>query len=112
MSRATTPLTGPHHLRVRVPLELHDRLRAYAQAQDLSIAAAARRLVHIGIRQHQAEERLLSITLATLIACEHALLLLETLLPDGKVRSARLEEAAIRAAQVRLAQVTNPGDDA
>ena len=102
----------PRLVRFRVPDELHARLRAYADSRDLCLSSAVRRLVQAGIRQHQAEERLLSITLATLVACEQTLLLLETFMPDGKARAARLEEAAVLAAQLRLAQVATPEEPA
>jgi len=110
MSQSASSPKEPRLVRFRVPDDLHARLRAYADSRDLSLAAAVRRLVQAGIRQHQAEERLLAITLATLVACEQTLLLLETFLPDGKARSARLEETAIRGAQLRLAQVATPED--
>ena len=106
------PLKEARLIRFRVPDELHARLRAYADSQDQSLAAAARRLLQAGIRRHEAEERLLAISLATLVACEQILLLLETFMPDGKVRSRRLEETAIHAAQLRLAQVVAPEDEA
>jgi predicted DNA-binding protein len=112
MTEATTVAEPPKILRFRVPDELHQRLRTYAGSNDLSVAAAVRRLVQAGIRQHDAEDRLLSMVLATLVACEQTLLLLESFLPEGKVRSARLEEPAIRAAQLRLAQVALTGDEA
>ena len=112
MTKPTTGKQPPRILRFRVPDELHLRLATYAATHDLSVAAAVRRLVQAGIRQHDAEERLLTIALATLVACEQTLLLLESFLPEGKVRSARLEEPAIRAAQLRLAQVAMTGDGA
>ena len=112
MTEPTTHSEPPKILRFRVPHELHLRLRTYAASNDLSVAAAVRRLVQAGIRQREAEERLLAISLATLVACEQTLLLLESFLPEGKVRSARLEEPAIRAAQLRLAQVAMTGDQA
>jgi plasmid stability protein len=112
MTKPTTGKQPTKILRFRVPDELHLRLRTYAATHDLSVAAAVRRLVQAGIRQHDAEDRLLTMVLATLVACEQTLLLLESFLPEGKVRSARLEEPAIRAAQLRLAQVAMTGDDA
>lgn len=112
MTRPTTAKEPPKILRFRVPDELHLRLRTYAASQDLSVAAAVRRLVQAGIRQRQAEDRLLAIALATLVTCEQTLLLLESFLPDGKARSARLGEQAIHAAQLRLAQVALTGEEA
>jgi hypothetical protein len=112
MTQSPTPPKEPRLVRFRVPDDLHARLRAYADSRDLSLAAAVRRLLQAGIRQRQAEERLLAITLATLVTSEQSLLLLETFLPDGKTRSARLEESAIRAAELRLAQVATPEEQA
>ena len=80
-------------------------LEALASRSSLSRGSMVRHLIELG-RQAMAgpdesETRLL--VLAALVAAEHTRLYVEAMLPPGRVRSAGLGEAALDAAQERLA---------
>lgn len=91
--------------RVQVTLRPDElgRLRKLARKSDLSLSAflRSRGLDRGGQVEGRAEERALT-GLAALVAAEHALVLLEAVLPDGVRRSTELREQAILAAEERL----------
>ena len=97
------------HLKVRVEDQLASDIEAFARNRNLSISDAVRLLA----REQLAVEAsslgnaaaLVATGLATLMAAEQALQLLEQFLPDGKRRSLQLAAAAADAARDRLEQV-------
>jgi len=99
-------------LRLRVSTELSAELQAYAAKRDLSISLAARECLRAGLNQGgaapgQAE----TAALAGLVAAEHVRLLVETIIPDGHNRAQALGGEAVRAAQLRLIEVSSQGTE-
>ena len=84
---------------VRLSPGLHADLVAFAHRRGLGLAPAVRLLVARGLQS----ERIPTATLATLVASEHALLLIASILPDGARRLQEAAPQAIAAAEQRLA---------
>ena len=89
-----------------LPSELEARLHEFANRHGLSLAAALRELVGQALAGHEgqtearrAESPLL---LATLLAAEHAVLMVASVLPEGDRRRAELAAKAAAAAQERI----------
>ncbi|HLQ60630.1 MAG TPA: hypothetical protein VK131_02075 [Candidatus Acidoferrales bacterium] len=90
-------------LRVHLSFAQQAELRRWAREHDQSLSAVVREALArtLGI----AAEADSSPALAALVAAEHALKLLETIVPGGSARSAQLRELAVAAAEARLASL-------
>ena len=93
-------------LRLRLSADLEARLADYARGRDLSISTAARDCLRRGLIQEKSEPgQAETAALAGLVAAEHVLLLVETIVPGGRNRAIALGAEAARAAQLRLLEV-------
>lgn len=92
-------------VQVRLDPKDADELRARARALDLDLSGYLRRLWRKGL---EAEDTLPSPSdmvlsqLATLVAAEHSLLMLQSFLPDGPRRADAFRGEAVAAAEERL----------
>ena len=84
---------------LRLSPGLHAELAAFAHRRGLGLAPAVRLLIARGLKS----ERITGASLATLVAAEHALLLVSSILPDGARRMNEAAPLAIAAAEERLA---------
>ena len=84
---------------LRLSPGLHAALTAFARRRGLGLAPAVRLLVARGLES----DRVPSATLATLVASEHAILLIASIIPDGARRVREAAPHAITAAEERLA---------
>jgi hypothetical protein len=117
---ATADAAGIHDLHVRLVEPEWVAVRAVAQRVRMPVSVAVRLLVLRGLEQEAAEptpavrrrgaatdarqgDR--ELALATLLAAEHALLVLTDMSPGGTERAARLADRAGVAAQRRLERV-------
>jgi len=92
-----------------LPPDLERRLREFAGKRGVALAAALRDLADQGLVSsnaeggaHGGESPLL---LATLLAAEHAVLMVTSILPEGERRRAELAARAAVAAQERIGMV-------
>lgn len=93
--------------RVQVRLEAQESedLRARARALDMDLSHYLRRLWRKGLEAEEATPSptdLVLSQLATLVAAEHALLMLQSFLPDGPRRADAFRGEAVAAAEERL----------
>jgi hypothetical protein len=84
---------------VRLSPRLHADLAAFARRRGLGLAPAIRLLVGRGLEN----DGVPTATLATLVASEHAILLVASIIPDGARRVREAAPHAIAAAEERLA---------
>ena len=95
------------HLKVRIDRQLVDQLRDNADVNRLSLRDAVRELLRrqlAGAREEEIRDVQVA-ALAALLAAEHALLAIESILPRGNESRPQLaEEAAVKAHQ-RLERV-------
>jgi hypothetical protein len=101
-----------HRLQVRFDIELLGRLRLNARGSGQSLSAKVRDLVCAGIdadRQGRAPRDESPAGLATLVAAEHAVLMVASVLPEGQRRMHELAPAAALAAEQRLAHIKESG---
>ena len=99
-----------------LPADLEADLRSYAGRHGGGLAPAIRDLVRRGLdhdaRQaaaHAAENSL--VALAALIAAEHAVLMVASILPEGERRMRSLGQGAAQAAEERLALLRPQASD-
>ncbi len=89
-----------------LPSELEARLHEFADGHGLSLAAALRELVGHGLAgdegQTEARRAGSPLLLATLLAAEHAVLMVASVLPEGDRRRTELAAKAAAAAQERI----------
>jgi hypothetical protein len=101
-------------INLRVDPELLDELRAFGAARGLAATPAARLLLAEGLLRDQVagrDERPSERTaLAALLAAEHAVLMVASILPEGERRMRALAERASAAAAERLATVTDSAE--
>ena len=87
--------------------ELESRLRRFASRRGLALAVALRELAALGLEAADQPPHLQPIespgTLAALVAAEHAVLAVASVLPDGERRIQELASQAATAAEARLA---------
>jgi hypothetical protein len=95
-----------HQLRLGEPLA--SDLETFAQSRGLGICPAIRLLLREGLNARTWTPRAQDspAALAGLLACEHALLAVASVLPDGKRRISELGPEAAAAAEQRLALFT------
>ena len=98
-----------HRLHVRLPARTAADLLARAASQGLTVSATARQLIRLGLDQEHATDSTGSgqelLTLSALVAAEHAVLMVASILPEGERRMHSLAERAAQAAERRLARV-------
>ena len=92
-----------------LPPDLEGRLRDFAASRGVALAVAVRELAAQGLASWadapasvRAESPLL---LATLLAAEHAVLMVASILPEGERRCRELAAQAAAAAQERIGMV-------
>ena len=92
-----------------LPLDLEGRLRDFAASRGVALAVALRELAAQGLASYagetdsrRAESPLL---LAALLAAEHAVLMVASILPEGERRRQELAAQAAVAAQERIGMV-------
>jgi len=90
-----------------LPLELKAELTRYAGEHGCSIAAAFRFVAAAGLLAERVPAQVNQgdspASLAALVAAEHAVLMVASVLPDGELRMAELAAKAAQAAEERLA---------
>ncbi len=79
-------------------------VRDYARRNRLNVSTAVRVLLDRALHQESAVEQ---VALASLVAAEHALLLIASVFPDGDRRMREQAEAAVQAAERRLASLAD-----
>ena len=89
-------------VRIRMSRAMYGLLRRQAEAQDTNVSALVRELVAAAARRTDATGDGELAALAALVAVEHARLLLEAIVPDGRRRSLELRPLATQAADLRL----------
>ena len=101
-------------LQVRLPVQLHGTLEACAERSGLSTVGLVRVLLEeaLAASPATASEALKSrrgaadlVSLAALVASEHAIKLCELIIPDGSRRSRDARDLALEAAERRLEEV-------
>ena len=95
-----------------LPTELESEAKAFGRSVGLGLGPAIRLLVGRGLAAEErpvAERRPESATaLAALVAAEHAVLMVASILPEGESRMRSLAERASQAAEERLAMFATP----
>jgi hypothetical protein len=93
----------------RVDVRLSDKqlelLRLFARRNGLAVGASARLLLTRGLDSSTETSRS-ETALAALVAAEHAVLMVASILPEGERRMRALAERACEAAAERLATLT------
>ena len=88
-----------------LPLDLEGRIRDFAASRGIALAVALRELASQGLASYGAEtdfRRESPLLLATLLAAEHAVLMVASILPEGERRRQELAAQAAVAAQERI----------
>jgi hypothetical protein len=107
-SRVQTTAAGRRSLHVRLDDVLLRGIRAFAAEGGLGLSSAVRLLTARALRETQpgsnpavsGDET--SVTLAALVAAEHAVLMVASVLPEGRRRMYELAPEAALAAEARL----------
>ena len=96
-------------LHIRLPAATRAELARRAEAMRIPVSSAARHLIEAQLDRTSATESARtdhgSVGLAGLIAAEHAVLMVASVLPEGERRMRELGPQAARAAEERLALV-------
>ena len=92
-----------------LPQDLDAGLQAFARSRGISLAVAIRELSAEGLAnsadQRHAQPGDSPLVLATLLAAEHAVLMVASILPEGERRKRELAPQAADAAQERIRTV-------
>jgi hypothetical protein len=95
-----------------LPSDFDADLRRFARSNGLGVAAALRQLATKALREEAARSANgygeSASTLATLVAAEHAVLMVASVLPEGERRMRELGPQAAIAAEARLAMFREP----
>ncbi|MHB8589383.1 MAG: hypothetical protein ACYDA0_11095 [Candidatus Dormibacteraceae bacterium] len=99
-----------------LPADAEAAVRSYARAQGLGLAPAIRLLVRRSLELEAQRLETLApaeplAALAALIAAEHTVLMVASILPEGERRMRSLGERAAQAAEERLAQLRPQATD-
>ncbi|HVC07191.1 MAG TPA: hypothetical protein VND98_06390 [Solirubrobacterales bacterium] len=86
------PARGSARVQVRFALDELQQLKERSRAQGATLSATVRSLALASLDQQGAETA--AYALAAVVAAEHVLRLLQTIVPDGASRSARLAAEA------------------
>ena len=99
-------MENTRRVQTRVSRAQAERLQSFARANLVTVSAAARILLTRALAEDpgRATEH---IALASLVAAEHALLVVASILPDGDRRTRERAEEAVAAAERRLAQLAD-----
>ncbi len=102
-------MSSSRRFHLLLPPDLERRLRDFAVSRGVALAVAVRELADQGLASSvgqaghpEAESPLL---LATLLAAEHAVLMIASILPEGERRRMELAAQAAVAAQERIGMV-------
>jgi hypothetical protein len=96
----------PRRFHFLLPSDFDADLRRFARSNGLGVAAALRQLATKALREEARSANShgeSASTLATLIAAEHAVLMVASVLPEGERRMRELGPQAAIAAETRLA---------
>jgi len=93
-------MTTRRRVTLRLPDDLHDGIRRHARARGIGLAPAIRLLVAEALAAGGTQP---AAALAGLVAAEHAVLMVATVLPEGERRMRETAGRAVTAAQERLA---------
>jgi hypothetical protein len=93
-----------------LPAELEVRLAGFAFQRGLGLGPAIRLLLGEALAGHGARDSVEGspLTLAALVAAEHAVLMVASILPEGERRMNSLAERATHAAEERMALFRAP----
>ena len=99
-------ITG-RRLHVRLPASTGADLLARAASQGLTLSATARQLIQLGLARDvpplDAASDHAIVAMSALVAAEHAVLMVASILPEGERRMRELAARAAAAAEERLA---------
>ena len=102
--------TPGRRLHIRLPAKTAADLLARAASQGLTVSATARQLIQFGLAEDHATHGTGSghevATLSALVAAEHAVLMVASVLPEGERRMRELGQRAALAAEERLSLFT------
>jgi hypothetical protein len=101
-------VTISRRYQLRLPPTLDSELEAFARQRGLGLGPAIRLLVGSGLSMSETSADSPA-ALAALIASEHAVLMVASVLPEGEQRMRSLAERAAGAAEERLALVKESG---
>jgi len=96
----------PCHLHLRLGADLYAELESYGLARGLAVGTAARLLLIRAVAPEAdalAAETSSPAALAALVAAEHAVLMVASILPEGEQRMRALTARATQSAEERLA---------
>jgi len=99
-------VNASHRFHLRLPSAIDAELRAYARQRGLGLSPAIRLLVGRGLQIEAlapAASQDSPAALAALMAAEHAVLMVASILPEGQRRMRELGSQAAAAAEARLA---------
>lgn len=100
-----------HRLHFGLPLELKTEIATFASERGLGLGAAIRLLVTESLRPNvRPIGQGAPAALAALLAAEHAVLMVASVLPEGERRMRELGQRASQAAEERLALFTGEAD--
>ena len=98
--------TRSRRLHVRLPAAAAAELLAHAASAGLTVSATARQLIQLGLAagspEHSGAHEHARVALSALVAAEHAVLMVASVLPEGERRRRELGALAIQAAEDRL----------
>jgi|SRR6202049_2717835 hypothetical protein len=96
-----------------LPAELEAAIATYARGHGLGLGPAIRLLVGTALEPNSSRAIPdTAVLLASLVAAEHAVLMVASILPEGERRRRSLATAASEAAEERLAFLRDSGSDA
>jgi antitoxin component of RelBE/YafQ-DinJ toxin-antitoxin module len=112
-SRIQTTAAGRRSLHVRLDEALLRGIQAFAAEGGLGLSSAVRLLTARALREtqpgsHAASRDEAAASLAALVAAEHSLLMVASVLPEGERRMHELASQAALAAEERLALFREP----
>ena len=101
-------MSPPKRFHLFLPPHLDEQLRGFAQSRGIALAVAIRELAAQGLASASATDSRPAespLLLATLLAAEHAVLMVASILPEGERRRRELAAKAADAAQERIGLV-------
>ncbi len=100
-------VSAKHRFHLQLPADLEEQVREAGRRSGLGLGAAIRVLLAKALQEGPQGQ---AASLAGLVAAEHAVLAVASILPDGERRMAELADKAMSAAEKRLALFTT-GDE-
>ncbi len=103
-----------HRLHIRVPARTAADLLARAASHGLTVSAAARQLIQLGLTADTGDSPVADhaiVAMSALVAAEHTVLMVASILPEGEQRMHSLAERAAEAAEQRLALIAQAREE-